>query len=494
MKLILILLLSVFAANSAEGDLRFRLDGSTPGCRGVLEKHYAGSGLSSYLRVRWSAGPLSFVTMADKARGEEWGDILAGGARWRSGAGPEISAGWLKAHLGSGLVFSHPQGFSDPSPLSLYKPPNFRQRTEPATSAGACREDPLIGAAARLSAGGMEITVLGAWSPVDSISGGRHRTPSEIAGRGAYDEKLGALRVSGGPWGFTAAAASSSDPDRGEWVRAGLDISAGFENFTAAGELAAGVDSAAASLAGWACLQQETSVFKHMLTAVRNPESFPRTRSSAPISRTCDLGINYGLRWRFLPRAVLRAGAGGYFTEEEDLLITAAEGEYRFPWSMSLSAGIRSRNEVDESSWRSWLLSSWKPHDFFSTGLRLQLSGWSLGDSSETGTGIEVKFRYRPREWLSLDLGSAFSSTDGWNSRVYSSGGYFPGKFSSATLYGNMTFLYTVLSIEASPGLFFRAGAEHLTKRGAESLGSGWEETQGDSRTRLGLQLDYSFE
>jgi len=49
------------------------------------------------------------------------------------------------------------------------------------------------------------------------------------------------------------------------------------------------------------------------------------------------------------------------------------------------------------------------------------------------------------------------------------------------------------ISAELREGAFLRARISRQSVENMESLGSGWEETGGGSRTEFGLQLDWAF-
>ncbi len=494
----LILLLILFKPLSAGGDLRFRLQRRLPDCRGTLENYYTGDEFDFYNRFRYQSDIWSFILLMDKARGEEWVDIIAGGVSFSPHNSPvtSVSAGWLKADLGTGLVLSFPGQFSSISELSMYKPPNSRNRIEPATSPWSCRSEPITGAGIMLSTGGMDISALAALSPIDSLASGYHRTASEVLGRNAFLEKLAAVRISGQHWGITAAAASRNKTPEYGWFRFGSDWNIDLGSLNLSGEAAAGVDSSGSAVSAWGSISQNFPLFRHMLMVVRNPDDYPSDRTSPPVSRECDIGICYGFRWKIFPRMALNAGTSTYFNQESDLLLASLKAEYRFPWSMNATAGVRIRTETDCASWRGWLGSSWKPQSRFNIRTKIQIAGWSSSpeDSSETGVGMELKFRYTPRTWITLDLGGAACSTDGYNSRVYAGGSSLPGVFGSTALYGRSFLLFFQASAEVSEGLFLRGAMGRKIVEDVEFLGSGWEETEGDSRTELGFQLDYAFQ
>lgn len=492
-----LILLVLSAGLAGQDDLRFRLQRRLPDPRGVLEHYYTGDGWDFYSRLRLVRGRWRLTLMTDKARGEDWGDLLAGGVSYTPERGSlrSISAGWLRADLGTGLVLSVPGSFSDLSELSMYKPPVSRNRIEPATSPWGCRGEPLTGAGGIFSLGGFGVSALASVSRIDSVGEGYHRTPSEVEGRGGFSEALGAARLSAEEVGLTAMAARR---DRGEgygWFRTGVDWSLDAGNLNFSGEAAVGGDSSGTSTAGWTSLSVRTGSFRNMLMVLRNPGDFPDERNSPPVSRKCDLGVCAGMRWRVGAGAVMRSGVGGYFREGDDLLLASGQFEYRFPWSMEAVTGLRTRVEGDETAWRWWLGSTWKPHRFVSLSTRVQISGWSDSspDSSESGSGLEIKLRYLPSEILTVDIGGAACSTDGYNSRVYAGGSSFPGVFGVTALYGRTMTLFLQLSAEVREGLSLRIAISRRVTEDAESLGSGWEETEGGSLTEFGFQLDYAL-
>jgi hypothetical protein len=377
----------------------------------------------------------------------------------------------------------------------MYKPPGIRNRIEPALSPWGCREEPLTGAGVILALGEVDVSCLASVSLLDSLSGGYHRTPSEVSGRGAFQERLAAVRISRGSVGISAMAASRDTEGSYAWFRAGADWALEMGEYGSSGEVAVGVDSSATAAAGWASLWMKRGNFRSMVMVLRNPAEYPDERSSPPVSRECDLGVCIGFRWRLLSGVVLKSGAGMYFSDEDDLLLASGELEYRFPWSMDGSLGLRTRTEADTFGWRGWLGSTWKPHRLISVSTKVQISGWSdsSADSTESGAGLEIKMRHSPADRLEMVLGGAACSTDGYNSRVYAGGSYFPGVFGSTALYDRTLLLFAQLSLELSEQFTLRAGTSRRVVEDASSLGSGWEETEGDSRTEFGIQLDYAF-
>jgi hypothetical protein len=494
------LLLSVLLAAlslSFDGDIRTRLWRRFPACRGTIEGAYAGDEMSFFHRVRFSAGHWCFTLMLDKARGEEWGDITAGGVSFipDSGWAGPLSFGWLEADFGSGLVLSHPGSWSAPSELSAYKPPLIRELVRTASSPGDCRGNPLTGAGFSMSAAGLHLSLLAGASWKDASGDGHYRTVSEIAARGAVRETLGAIRISRGWWGTTAAAGTEEDPEgRLGWGRCGFDWDLRLQELRLTGEAAAGVDSTGTSTAWWAAASQESDRYRQTLTAMGNPASFPSERSSAPMDREGN-GLTYGFRWTVVPRLTLTAGAGAWLKEGDELFRASAETAYRFPFSMESAVGFRFSRETDSADWRGWLSCSWQPADEAGLGMRVQWTGSDPGgpEAAASGSGLGLTVKWEPAARLSARLSCAGFDTDGYSTRIYYAEPALPGEFGSTALWGRGFLVGTSLSVELGEGAFLRGRVSRLAFENMESLGSGWETTDGGERTELGLQLDWTF-
>lgn len=493
----LLAILLALQALSLEGDLRTRLWRRFPACRGTIESAYAGDEMSFLHRVRFASGAWGFTLILDKVRGEEWVDLVAGGIRFTPAsawAGP-VSLGWLEADLGSGLVLSHPGSAVGSSELGAYKPPVIREVVRTASSPGDCRGDPLTGAGFSLTAAGWNVTLLSGISWRDSTGDGHHRTASEIASRGTLLETLGALRISKGDWGATAAAgACGRGGDGPVWGRAGIDWDLPLRRFRLTGEVAGGADSAGASVAGWTALSLEADRYRQTLTAASLPEGFPGERCSPPVSGE-GTGLTYGIRWTLLPRLTLTGGTGAWRTEEGGVFRASVETALRFACSMESALGFRvSRQEVS-SDWRGWLTCTWQPADGTDLGMKIQLTG-AVPDPGEPvahGSGLGLTLTWEPAPRLSARLVGAGFSTDDYATRIYAAEPVFPGEFGSTALWGRGFLLGSALSVELDGGVFLRARISRLAREDAGSLGSGWEETPGGARTEAGIQLDWSF-
>jgi hypothetical protein len=489
-------LLLLLAAGGGSDDLRLRLFRRWPACRGTLEGVYAGDGYAMFQRLRVRRESLGLTLITEKDRGEDWGDLVCGGVSWEGGPKAvvgSLSAGWLRADLGSGLVMAHPGGWGGPGFTGYEKPPMLRTRLEPASGAWGCDGHPLTGAGGVFALGEVRLAALQAVSWTDRSGDGLHRTAGELEGKGFRREVLPAVRAVAGPVGLTAAAAwTDSDSGSSEWQRGGVDLQLRRGAFLLSGEAAVGRDSGGIETAFWAGPAHESEGFRQAFLVFRSPEGFPDRRSSAPLGE-CRFGCRYGLRWRPAVATFLSAGVVCRVREEEDAWKAAGEVSRRLAAALRAKAGTRWTADGDGDSWRGVGALSWEPSRMVRLSLKMQLTGWSDGDSTESGSCAETRLRVRPRRWLSLRLGAAGYSTDGWRSRAYVAALAFPGQFGAEQVQGEGMLLQAAVSVEPREGLFLRAGVGWTLRDGAESIGSGYEETEGDSRTEAGLQLDWRF-
>jgi hypothetical protein len=206
-------------------------------------------------------------------------------------------------------------------------------------------------------------------------------------------------------------------------------------------------------------------------------------------------GLTYGFRWTVVPRLTLTGGAGAWLKEGEELFRASAETAYRFPFSMESAAGFRFSRETESSDWRGWLSCSWQPAEEAGLSMRIQLTESDPGEQepAASGEGLGLTLKLEPSAWLSTRLICAGFDTEGYATRIYYAEPTFPGEFGSTALWGRGFLIGISISTELGEGTFLRARASRLAVEGMESLGSGWEETEGGNRTELGLQLDWAF-
>ncbi|MBD3368775.1 hypothetical protein GF402_00240 [Candidatus Fermentibacteria bacterium] len=495
MRLLLVLALFGLAAG---GDLRIRLQRRFPSCRGVLEGAYAGDGYSYLQRLRFSAAGMDLSVLSEKDRGEEWDDLICGGLGYSPGKGGllrSVSAGWLRTRLGSGLVLAHPGGWSGSSFSGASKSPSIDARLRPARGSWACDGQGLTGAGAELFVGGVDLWLLQGVSRVDPSEGGYHRTSGERESRGSLLEVLSALRAEWRFLGLSAASSWPAEDDSPSWKRAGVDCRWARESFVLAGELAVGQDSSGTTTAFWVAPAQELERFRHCFALFGRPEAFPDRRGNVPVGEDCDLGARYGLRCRPVDGVRVAGRLEGLAREGDDETEASGEVSMRPAPRMQAVAGLRYGWEGAGRSWRSLLKLSWEPHAMVGLSTRLQLTGYadSGEDTTESGSAAELRLSYRPARRLRFRVGTVAFDTDGYDSRVYAAELAFPGQFGSAALYGGGFLLQGSVSLEAAPGMFVRARGLWERRENVETMGSGWEETEGDGRTTVGLQLDYAF-
>ena len=493
---VLVCVLLAATSMARTDDLRFRLSRRFPACRGTLEGEYAGDEFSMFQRLRIERTGFRLALITEKDRGEDWGDLVCGGLEYA--AGPKavvrsLSAGWLRVSLGSGLVLAHPGGWGGTGFGGYDKPPRIRSRLEPASGSWGCEGSPLTGAGGRFSLGPVELVALQGISWLDRSGDGLHRTPGEVDGRGWEREVLPALRAVWGGMGATAAAGwVSGDSGKTSWQRGGVDLRLPRGPFLLSGEVAAQRDSSGSSMAFWAGPSHEMEGFQQAFVVFRAPDGFGGRRGSSPLGE-CRMGCRYGFRWNPATATFVSAGLLCRAEEERDYWRASSEARRRLLRGLRVSLGMRWTADGPEESWRAVGSGSWEPSQLSRLSVKLQRTGWASGDSSESGSCAEIRLRLRPRRWLSLRLGAAGFSTDGYDSRAYVVALAFPGEFGSAQVQGRGMLLQASVSVEPQEGLFLRCGAGWLRREGEDALGSGWEETEGDSRTEISGQLDWEF-
>jgi len=494
---LIFMFLAAQATGTVQGDTRWRIRCNFPAPKGILEHYYVGDSWDFFGRSRFSLKKLDLVVFTDKSGGEEWGDVTAGGINLRDfpGKSGNVAAGWLRARLGPGTVFSAGDKLTDPSEFTMYKPPATGNRIRPASSSRTCREEPLTGAGCVIGLGNVEFALLAAYSRLDSIGGGYHRTASQVDARGTVGELLGVTRVSVDRAGLALTTGRRNGTGTEEWTRCGLDWSVPVASFGLSGELSLGMDSGGTSASFWNSISYRGNSFRSSFILLRNPENFPRQRSSSPISRTCDLGAVIAARWGTASRGVLEMGCGVYFEKDDDMICGTGSFSRRLAEGLEGSLGMKARIGNEESVGRGWARITWRPHSMISVREKTRFTHWKTSepDSTETGSGVEIRVSLKPWTTTGIDMGGAACSTDGYNSRIYAGNCRFPGEFGATALYGKMLLLFCGLTVKTSEYLTLRLCVSRHTAEGVSSMGTGWEETLGNSRTKTGFQLDYEF-
>ncbi len=489
----LVVALALLAVPTLRADeARFRLERRYPGPRGVLENLWAGDEWAFFNRWSFRAGRFGAVLLTEKDPGEEWGDLAAGGLSW-AGNRPlsSIAGGYLRMRSALGLTGDHGGFSTGGSPLSLAKPPVHREVLEPATSPGDCDGEPLTGAGAEFRWGGTGLTVLQGISRVDPSGDGLHRSSSELDRRGSVEEWFSFARLSGDRFGLSGAMVRRTGDSSTVSGRAGLDLSLAGDRRGITGEACVGFDGGRVSAAFLAGVHGDDGNFRHALTVGRYPSGFPAHRSSRPFGSNHDLAAGYGIRWRPGRGCTLTSGLSVMQRGDETVAEAGLQGEESpFPRTALLQK-LTVSDSREGTVFRGVAGAAWSPGGGTSLTLRLPCCAVREGDSTLLGAGAEFRVSHRLTGTLEVSASAAAADTEGYASRVYVYRLSFPGEFGSCALYGRSALLQASLSVEPARGwrLRFRIGRFH--GYGRDSLGSGYEQTEGPSRTDAGLQLDW---
>ena len=472
------------------GDLRTRGSISFPQPRGIEENYWCGSGTSFYQRLRLAAEGFEAVLLTEKDQGEEWGDLVTGGISYSPGIGLTAVAGALNVQFAHGLVLSHSGSWGSSDPLSLSKAVSWRMRIENAESPGSADSGPLAGIAAFYSYGKISLAGVIARSDHDPGATGLHRSPAEIQAKGSIEGDLIAFRAGCGPAGFSfASMKEQEDTLLANCSRAGADFLLEGENSVLTGEFSTDFDSIADFLVS---VSRGLPELRHGITVSRNMGYMQETSESFAVSHR--FGAGYGIRWR--PSSHLLVDGG--------ILYLQGETEDRVKAGLQFTENLRNRTELSqrfrlsvsegEQTLTGRATASWSPDRSITISMKVPFTGYtSTLEADETGFGIEVRLRHRLSDIFEYSLSAAGCSTDGWNSRVYAYSLSFPGEFGSSALYNRTALLQSSVSLHIEGTAVLRIKGSWYCKEGEESLGSGWEETEGSSRTAVGIQLDWNF-
>ncbi len=475
--------------DDSPGGVLLRVWRRFPSCEGTLSGAYAGDEYSFLNRVECSFAGFDVTTLLEKDRGEDWGDLAAAGVDWE-GAGPVLgaSAGWLDCRLGSGLLLDRGGGWGGSNGFLEAKAPSTDSRVRAASSAGACEGEPLTGAGASVSLGGLETSVVLARSWIDQSVSGFHRTPSEIEAKGSVEENFAGLRSTCGPFGAGLAVA---DRNGAGWGRFGLDFRLPAAGLDLSGEAVLGTEGDSASAAFWAAVAESDRTTRFCIGVFGCPEEFPLERAGMPIGGSCDIGAGAGLRWRPAQGWTLAGSASCLYRDDDGSIRLEASADRRV--SPAFEGGLAGRfsEEDGEDTWRLVADISWKAVDALRLTATLQRTGWADGDSASGGSSAGLRFTWRASRWLEAKAACAAFDTEGWESRVYCGELGFPGEFASSPQWGRGFLMQISPSISPGHGVVARLKLSLLQREGVESMGSDLEETAGDSRTEAGFQLDF---
>jgi len=480
-----LMLLVALSVPGGRGDLMLRLWRRFPECRGVATGAYAGDGAAFLCRARVSAGAVGGFLLTEKDRGENWGDLVACGASCRAGRF-DASAGWLRASLGSGLVFSNASSWGAEAAGLDARPPGREGRLATATGASTCEGEPLTGVSISSEIGDLTISGLQSWSRIDPSGDGLHRTDSERASRGSIHETVSAVR---GVFGLAGLSLMRRSADGEETLRAGADFGIDLGGQLLSGEAAVESDTAS-SCASWLALSRAADRFRFCVAAFHTPGEFGEERSSSPSGLDCDFGCGFAIRWRpstgWLGALSISGGeAGGESGQRGNLEVSR-----RVSPNLEFLGGARAFLAEGGSSWRETLRISWKVSPATSLSLKFQSTSASEGDSGECGGAVEAQLRLSPIRALSTAVGCAAFSTAGYDSRAYCGELGFPGETGSCAVWGRGFLLQGSAAFSLGGGAQIRARFSRLSRENVESLGSGLEETRGPVRTEAGVQVE----
>jgi hypothetical protein len=487
MTLFLVLLLTA----DLPGDIRIRTGFSWPSPRGIEESYWAGNGVCCYQRFRLNPNKWNIVLLTEKDRGEEWADLVTGGLQFTENESFSVTAGAVSVQFAQGLLLSHSGSWGTADPFSLSKPRALRVRIEPAESPGPTDGTSLTGAGSQYFAGGFSAAAVLCWSSIDPGETGLHRSSSEIASHNSVNEKLVAFRTGYGPAGISfAGVRRTADSTETDGSRIGADLYLEGEHSLLTGEFVTDLDSISNFVLSGT---RGTPDLRHGLTLSRSTGSMPRTSGSFGTEH--NIGTGYGIRWRISDKVLIDGGvlfldcpvsdkvkAGIQFTESP-----ASRTEFSQRLSFSGTG--------DEQTVSGRITASWSPGSDMVLSMKMPFAHHrSDHTASETGYGLEARLRHILSTEVEYSVSAAACSTDGWNSRVYAYSLSFPGEFGSTALYNSTVLLQGAVSLHISSAAVLRARCAWYNMEGEESLGSGWEETDGSCRTEAGLQLDWNFE
>lgn len=487
-----LLVLALPVALSAT-DARFRLERRYPDPRGVQENYWAGDSWAFFHRTTFEAGRLSGVLLLEKDPGETWGDLAAGGLQWVQGTTLQsVSAGYLRLGMALGLTAGYGGIGQGGDPLSLVKAPVHRSVLQPAESPGDCDGAPLTGAAAVLRARGLNITVLQGFSSLDRSPTGLHRSQTELDGRGAVRELFSYARVSGPVIGLSGALVRTTLDSAVATGRAGFDLRLSGDDRELTAEASLGFTEGAFPVAFLVGMSGDAGAFRHSLTAGRCPSSFPSERSSVPFGVSHELAGGYGIRYRPGRRVTVTAGLEvldreGGVTTEAGLQFD----EVPFPGTTLTQKATYARTPGG-TTLRGLLAAGWSPFRTTTLTLRFPTASFWNGDSTAFGAGVEFRLKHQFTPRLEATFSAAGADTDGYASRVYIYKLSFPGEFGSSAMYGSCAMLQASVSVVLGEDWRVRGRIGRFHGYDRESLGSGYEETLGPTRTEAGLQLDWN--
>jgi hypothetical protein len=115
------------------------------------------------------------------------------------------------------------------------------------------------------------------------------------------------------------------------------------------------------------------------------------------------------------------------------------------------------------------------------------------GVEDETGIMLFQDVRFSLRNDVTIEGRLVFFETDSYDTGIYEFENDVPGAFSVPVLYGAGRRWYLLAEYRPMSRLTFSLKFSETQKDGVNTLGSGLSEIQGDTESRITLQLDASF-
>jgi hypothetical protein len=135
--------------------------------------------------------------------------------------------------------------------------------------------------------------------------------------------------------------------------------------------------------------------------------------------------------------------------------------------------------------------------DFVSTSSvnlssRVEWMNVTYGESSPAGRGLLVSqsVRFKPFRRFAINFHAGMFQTDSYDSRIYEYERDVPGTSMNPALFGRGVRWYIVAQYHYTSHLYLSAKYSQTVKEGISSIGSGLDEIQGDTQSRVSVQVD----
>jgi hypothetical protein len=113
--------------------------------------------------------------------------------------------------------------------------------------------------------------------------------------------------------------------------------------------------------------------------------------------------------------------------------------------------------------------------------------------NAEKGVLMSQTVKWNVSEPLTMQARLAVFETDSYDSAIYEFEDEVPGAYSNPALYGRGMRWYFILRYQLFSKMYVAAKYAQTVKDGVTSMGSGNDETIGDTQSVLSLQIDVRF-